>query len=182
MKKKAAVLSQQHRRFVHAYRRTRHAARAYQEVYERASWLTACSEGSRLLNNPKISQEINSLDTADWAKEAMTQEEIKARMARLARVNIADYYWAPGEVDRNGQPTEEGVRKPLSELTPAQQECIKGYKFSLDGIVVPEFWDKPKQLENIGKHLGVLREKVDHEGLDGATINLRWVGDNAEPE
>lgn len=106
-------------------------------------------------------QFLREITDAAWEAETLSAKETLGRMSRIATQNIRDYYWKPGELDRHGQPTQEGFRKPLSELTEAQTECIKGFKFSPEGLVIQEHYDKAAQLANMAKHHKLLSDNVN---------------------
>ncbi len=91
----------------------------------------------------------------------MSADEVLGRMARIANQNMKDYYWQPGELNGAGEATVTGQRKPLHELTEAQTECIKGYKFSPTGLVIQEHYDKTAQLANVAKFHKLLSDNVN---------------------
>lgn len=139
----------------------RNGTQAYMATHRGVQPNSAATQAGEWLGKPEVQDEIQRLTNEAWGKEAMGAQEVLARMARIARMDIGDYYWKPGELNAAGEPTVVGQRKPLSELTDAQRECVKGYKYSTDGLVIQEHWDKPAQLSNVAKHLKLLNDKVD---------------------
>ena len=178
---KTRPLSQQHRRFIAAYRRLRNATRSYLEVYPRSTQNTADSEGSRLLGDPRISQEIERLDSDALKRRHMSADEALAITANLARVNLKEFYWAPGDLDSHGQPTQEGTRKPLHELTDEQARMIAGFKRVKGGIDMV-FRDADLSLGHILKHHKLLSDKVELSGPDGRPIVLKWDDSENAPQ
>jgi len=157
----------------------RNATQAYMAIFPRAQQGSAASKGSLWLRKENIRTEIGRLTDLAWKDEQLSADEVLGRMGRIARQNIADYYWRPGELDRQGQETVVGQRKPLSQLTEAQTECIKGFKFSATGLVIQEHHDKLSQLANVGKHLKLLTDKTEVDVTGGKFI-VQWGGDESK--
>ncbi len=149
-------------RFAAAYvSNGRNAAQAYLLIHPRVTAASAATLGGTMLRNVEVDAEIRRLTNEVWKREHMSADEVLGRMARIANQNIRDYYWQPGELNRAGEATTTGQRKPLSELTEAQTECIKGYKFSATGLVIQEHYDKTAQLSNIAKFHKLLSDNVN---------------------
>lgn len=158
----AALRSEFYKRFAAVYvSNGRNATQAYLVVKPNVQHNSAGAEGFKLLNLPEVIDEIKRLTAEQWKREHMESEEVLARMARIARMDIGDYYWKPGELDRAGLATVVNQRKPLSELTDEQRTCIKGYKYTTTGLVIQEHHDPTAQLANIGKHKKILTDRVD---------------------
>ncbi len=110
----------------------------------------------------------------------MTADEALAINAHRARLNLKDFFWAPGELDSDGNETQPGQRKPLSELSDDQARCIAGFKHTQHGVDIL-FHDSNHNLTQAMKHLKLLNDKLEVSGADGGPIELRWAGDtNAE--
>ncbi len=161
-KRAAARRTVLYKRFASVYvTNGRNATQAYLTTHPHVQHNTAGAEGFKLLNNPEVIDEIKVLTAAAWKREHMEGEEALARAARVARMDIGDYYWKPGELDRAGLATTVNQRKPLSELTDEQRTCIKGYKYTTTGLVIQEHYDAMAQLANIMKHKRLLSDNVN---------------------
>jgi len=152
----------------------RNGMRAYMAIYPRSGEAAARAHAPAWVAKSSVQAEFKRLSEEAWDKEAMGAKEVLGRMARVARMDIRDFYWQPGELDRNGHATVEGQRKPLSELTDEQAECVKGFKYSNDGRIIQELYDKTAQWANIAKHLKLLNDKLEVSGADGGPIILKW--------
>jgi hypothetical protein len=83
--------------------------------------------------------------------------------ASLAYSDLASFYDANGEL------------KPMGEWTPAMRAAVRSIE-TLERDITPgergpaakvhklQLWDKPKNLEMLFKHLGLLIERVEHSG------------------
>jgi len=89
--------------------------------------------------------------------------------ASLAYSDLADFYDDQGEI------------KPMKEWTPRMRAAVQSME-TLDRDITPgergpaakvhrlKLWDKPKNLEMLFKHLGLLIEKVHHSG----EVAFKW--------
>lgn len=69
---------------------------------------------------------------------------------------------------------QQGNLKPLHTLTAEESACIAGVEVVIknakagDGVTDTihkiKVWDKPKTLEMLAKHFGLLTEKIEHSG------------------
>lgn len=164
--RRAARIEAEEVRFASIYMGNgRNGTRAWMLLHPRATTASAASSASEWLRRPKVQDEIARLTNEAWKREQMSADEVLGRMARIAKQNIRDYYWQAGELRlSNGmeiEATEVGRRKPLSELTEAQTECIKGFKFNPEGLVIQEHYSKDTQLLNMAKHHKLMTDRVD---------------------
>lgn len=100
-----------------------------------------------------------------------TAERTKREMATLAYASLGDFCHA------------DGTWKGLHELTPEQAACVQSVEVirknveagdgKTDTIYKLKLWDKPKALEMLAKHFGLLVEKVEHSG----GVDIRWLSD-----
>lgn len=101
------------------------------------------------------------LQSADLSAQRVLEE-----LGRLALVDARDFY------------DERGNVKPLSELTASQGAALQSIEVIVknakagDGVTDEihkiKLWDKPKALDILAKHFGLLKETIDVSG--GLTI------------
>lgn len=102
----------------------------------------------------------------------ITADRVKLEIARIALADLASLYRADGSF------------KPLSELDVDQRATLAGFETIVknaqagdgvtDTVLKVKLWDKPKALEMLAKHFGMLTEKVEHSG----NILFEWIGDD----
>ena len=102
------------------------------------------------------------------AKVEATAERTKRELAGIAYSSLGDFM-AP-----------DGNWKPFHELTREQAACVKSVKVvkrnveagdgHVDTVYELVLWDKPKALEMLAKHFGLLLERVEHSGA----IEVKW--------
>jgi phage terminase small subunit len=114
------------------------------------------------------------------AKLAISKEHVLSELAKLAFANMLDYI----EIGADGQP-----RVDLSALTPDQAAAIHEVVVETrteerdDGppivIVKAKFKlaDKRAALVDIGRHLGLFKDRVEHSGPDGGPVEVKTYSD-----
>jgi hypothetical protein len=92
-------------------------------------------------------------------------------VASLAYSNVQELF------DANGNLTPINQWPPHLAAAIASVEVVKKNIAAGDGMVDTihkvRLWDKPKNLEMLFKHLGLLTERVEHSGA----IEFRWQGE-----
>ena len=167
-------LTAHEKRFCAIYiRNGRIAAHAYREIRPRVTDGTARVLSSRWMARPEIVAEIDRLTEELLAGEHMSASETLAQMARIARSDIGDLVWKPGELDSGGNATLEGAIKPLYQMPERVRKCIKSLTWDDLGRPSFSFWNKDLQLTNIGKHHKLLNESVDVNVQVGFAERLR---------
>lgn len=102
------------------------------------------------------------------AKADLTAVRVLEEMRRLAFSDVRQLF------------DEQGNLRPIHTLTPEQSACIAGLEVIIknakagDGVTDTvhkvKVWDKPKVLDMLGKHFGILTEQVQHTG----TLKIQW--------
>lgn len=125
--------------------------------------------GSQLLTNSKVQRWIKQLNTARASKLAIKAERIDEEVMKLAFANMGDYV----AVDEDGK--AKGIA--LSEITREQWAAVQEIKEDTAGgagdgerklilRTTLKLSDKTKNLELLYRRLGLLKEKVEHSGLE----------------
>lgn len=123
---------------------------------------TAKQQGSRLLTNADVAEAVAAGKAKQLDAAELTAVRVLEEMRRLAMVDLRSFF------------DEAGNLRPIHELTAEQGaalasfEVIKKNAEAGDGVIdtVHKFkvWDKPRALEMLAKHFGLLVEKVQHSG------------------
>lgn len=144
--------------------------------------------GPRLCRNRRVKEAIDAARLELAKRTQLRQEDV---IAELKRVAFADPRQA---FDGDGNPIPihklpEDVARAIAG-TEVRVEDVPGRVLDDGGEVKAravasvkkwKWWDKPKALELAMRHLGMLRDKVEHAGKDGGpvrvTINVGADGD-----
>lgn len=155
------ALSPKHRKFCEEYLRLWNATDAYQAAYPKASRETARRNGSDLLTNTDISEEIKRR----VEEITLSANEVLARLAEHARADYKDFIKvaANGDVALDMEKAE-GKTHLIRRVT--QRRTIRTTKdVQIDETVLSlELHDAQAALVQIGKHHKLFTEKVEHGG------------------
>lgn len=112
---------------------------------------TACEQASRLLSNVKVSAAIDMAMAERSKRTGINQDRVLLELARIGFAKITDV------VD----PETAKIRPDASEddLACIQSIKIKPGEFGTEREV--KMYDKKAALVDIGKHLGMFKDKID---------------------
>lgn len=123
---------------------------------------------SKLLRQAKVQAEVAKAQDARARRIGIDADRVLEEVRRLALSDVRGLF------------DEDGNLRPLSELTDEQAAAIAGVEVIIknakagdnqtDTIHKIRVWDKPKSLEMLMKHLGLLKEQASVSG----TIELVW--------
>lgn len=119
---------------------------------------TACEQGSRLLANAKVREEIQKRQAKLQGKLECTQERVLEELAAIGFARGTDY----AQIGPNGHV----CLTPTEELTCRQRAAVLGIKETQFGVEI-KLADKVRALELIGKHLGMFDQQNRLEEKDG---------------
>jgi phage terminase small subunit len=166
------MLSPKQARFVAEYLKDLNAGPAAIRAGYSAGKLKASarSQGYRLLGYPAVAAAVAAAQAKMAVRSDVTAQKVIDELARIAFSDLRGLF------------DEDGNLKPIKDLTADQAaglaslEVIKKNAQAGDGIVDTihklRIWDKTKALDLLARHLGLLREDVQHQG----EIILRWAG------
>lgn len=157
------TLTNKQKVFVNEYLKDLNATRAYKTAYKNIkSEETAATNGSKLLRNTKVAQEIQKRMDERAKRTEITQDKVLKEIARLAFTDITSIVSVKKFKINIGEYSKV-VIKDFSELTEDQRACISGVKETKLGIEV-SFCSKERALELLGRHLGMFNDKLQLSG------------------
>lgn len=119
------------------------------------------TNGPRLLRNAQVAAEVQRLQREKLDASGLTAARVLEEMRRLAFSDVRGFFDAKGNL------------KEVWELTPEQGAALASVEVikknittgdgEIDTIHKIKTWDKPRSLEMLAKHFGLLVEKIDHE-------------------
>lgn len=169
------ALSPKQRRFADEYLVDLNATQA--AIRAGYSEKTAKQIGSRLLTNVDIASAITSAQGKLSEKTGITAERVLNELALLGFANMKDYI----RIGPDGDPytSFEGLTRDqaaaIGELTVEDFKDGRGEDARDVRRVRFKMSDKRSALVDIGKHLGMFKEKVEHTGPDGGPIAVTQI-------
>lgn len=170
--KKVKKLTDKQRKFVDEYLIDLNATRAYKTVYTSCkSEQSARTNGSRLLTNANIQEEITKQQEKIQERTRITQDRIVQELAKIAFSNATDYaeiktrpikhriydekikefVYVEGDIFE-----QDIVLKDTDKLTEDQKVAIASIKNTKHGIAI-EQCNKVEALHLLGQHLGMFK-------------------------
>ncbi len=161
-------LSRKQIAFIQHYLRCGNATESARLAGYKGNAVTLAAVGSENLRKPPIASEIAKATK----KSGLTPEVVLGEILRLARSDIAAAFDSDGRL------------KPIHEIPEETRRAISSIETETDkhGVVTTKvkFWDKPRTLELLAKHLNLLTEKHQTEHTGAITITVRRPGETAK--
>jgi phage terminase small subunit len=170
--KNVKKLTPKQQKFVDEYLIDLNATRAYKTAYPKCKTeRSARTNGSRLLTNANIQEEIEKQQIIIQERTQITQDRVVKELAKIAFSNATDYveivtrpmkhrYWDSDlqeYVYEDGEIYEQDiVLKDTKDLTDEQKAAIACIKNTRHGISV-EQCNKVEALHLLGQHLGMFK-------------------------
>ncbi|CAP41307.1 terminase small subunit [Bordetella petrii] len=170
------ALTDKQRRFVEEYLVDLNATQA--AIRAGYSKKTAASIGEENLRKPDIAKAIQEAQAARSKRTGITQDHV---LRELAKIGFADIRKAvrwggtkiQAGVDEDGEPTTEVyhglVLVASNDIDDDTAAAIAEVSEGREGLKV-KFHDKRGALVDIGRHLGMFKDKVEHSGPNGGPI------------
>lgn len=146
--------------FAHALiRNSMNASAAYRELRPDVTAKTARTEGNKYLAKPDTIHVLTPLLESLFSKAGVETEYVFRRWLEFAQASAADYF----NFD-HGTPVLD-----MSDMSPMQRANLKSISINHTAHGTNykiEVYDAQKAVDTIGKHLGLLIDKMDPEDVE----------------
>lgn len=168
-------LTPKQRRFVDEYLIDLNATQA--AIRTGYSPKTAMQQGHRLLMKAEIAEAVSAAQKARAQRTEVTQDMVMRELAKIGFADIRNVVrWGPTELrvaaaDEGGA-TEayHGLRLiGADQIDDATAAAIAEVSEGREGLKV-KMHDKRAALVDMGRHLGMFKDRVEHSGPDGAPL------------
>lgn len=129
---------------------------------------TAGAIGHENLKKPEIAKAVQAGQAKQFSEADLSKARVIEEIRRIG-LNDPRGFW-----------DEAGNLKPIKDLSAEQAACLAGFEVlkkntaAGDGVVDTihkiKVWDKPKALELLAKHFGILKENVEITG----ELTISW--------
>ncbi|MEJ2896238.1 terminase small subunit [Bordetella avium] len=170
------ALTAKQRRFVDEYLVDLNATQA--AIRAGYSKKTARQIGEENLSKPDIAKAVQEAQAARSKRTEITQDMVLRELAKIGFADIRKVVnWGSttlqAGVDDDGNPTTEVhhglVLVASNEIDDATAAAISEVSEGREGLKV-KFHDKKGALVDIGRHLGMFKDRVEHSGPGGGPI------------
>lgn len=122
--------------------------------------------GYENLTKPHIKAYIEKKMAEREQRTEITQDQVLEELAKIAFANIDDYV----EIDDSAG-DHKVIVKSTKDIPADKIAAISSIKQGSNGIEV-KLHDKIRALENLGRHLGMFKDKVEISGSSEITVSL----------
>jgi phage terminase small subunit len=164
-------MTDKQKQFINEYLIDLNATRAYKATYKNIkNNETARANSSRLLANANVRAYLDERMRAREKRTEITQDKVLNELAKIAFADMKDYleYRTDRTViarDDNGEPIIDYAQiVDLVDSKYTDTSAIQEISISKDGVFRFKLYDKQKALTDIGKHLGMFTDKLEHSG------------------
>jgi phage terminase small subunit len=164
-------MTDKQKQFINEYLIDLNATRAYKATYKNIkNNETARANSSRLLANANVRAYLDERLKAREKRTEITQDRVLNELAKIAFADMKDYleYRTDKTVisyDDNGEPIIDYTKiVDLIDSRYTDTSVIQEISISKDGVFRFKLYDKQKALVDIGKHLGIFADKLEHSG------------------
>ena len=131
----------------------------------------AKNQGYRLIHRPEVKERVAELIRERAERTEVTVDRVVQELAAVAFADISDFVEVVTVSGEGKSEQQDVVIKDTRGMEPAKLKAVAGIKQGTRGIEI-KMNDKIRALEQLGKHLGMYREKVEHEVPPDFTINI----------
>jgi phage terminase small subunit len=167
------ALNARQQRFVREYLIDLNATKA--AIRAGYSKKTAYSIGNENLNKPEIAAQITAAQQKRADKLEITADRVLEELGRIGFANMADYMRSNADgdpyLDFSGLTREQAAA--LAEVTVEDFKDGRGDDARDVRRVKFNLADKRAALVDVGRHLGMFKDRVEHSGPNGGPISIR---------
>lgn len=160
------------RRFVHEYLKDLNATQA--AIRAGYSKTTADTQGPRLLENVGVRNAIDTGIALRAVRVEAKSDDVLRELVRLATVDVGGAFDGKGRLLPLSKMPED-VRRAISgvEVEELWGDDGEGGRTQVGVLRKVKFWDKGKALDQLGRHLGLFKDRVEFTGADGGPVQLQ---------
>lgn len=167
-------LTDKQQRFVEEYLVDLNATKA--AIRAGYSKKTAEQYGHQLLKKTSVAEAVAAGRAKLSARVQITQERVIDELAKIGFSDIRKMF-TPGGNLLPIHDLDDDAAACLSSIEVVTRKAPGGEDVEVEHVAKIKVWDKRAALVDIGKHLGMFKEKVELTGKDGGPIQTEEVSD-----
>lgn len=139
------------------------------DAYKEAGFAPNDGNCIRLKQRPEVQARIAEL--IEMAADRVVVDKARV-IAELAKIGFADFrklHTATGALKRI-EDIDDETAGAIAGIEVVTRRLPGGDEGEVEHVAKIKMWDKPSALVNLGKHLGMFTEKVEHSGPNGGPI------------
>lgn len=123
---------------------------------------------SKLATNPEVANRIAEIQQQIAVKTSISAQRVLEELAKIGFANYGEFL----KIDENGRTTVDVQNLTKDQLAAISEMEINTSEDGKQRIKI-KLHDKRAALMDIGKHLGMFREKIEVSGPNGGAIQVR---------
>lgn len=160
--------------FVNRYLVRFNATRAYLESHPEAGVVTARSQASLLMADPRIAKQINDWVEDHNTRSSLTAEDVLRMTGNRASAKISDVYTPEGVIiPPNEMQRDVAANVKKIKRTEIMEKDADGQQVLVGHTVEIEMHDSWQPLKALGQHYKLFTERVEVVGADDLAQALR---------
>lgn len=146
------------------------------EAYVAAGFKANTGNSCRLADKPEVKARVAEILEAGAKRAEVTVERIMSELAKIGFSDIRKLFDENGNLKRV-EDIDDAAAAALSSIDVVNRKVPGGDGNEVESVVKLKFWDKQAALVNMGKHLGMFVDRVEHTGKDGGPIQTEELSD-----
>jgi phage terminase small subunit len=140
-------------------------------AYVTAGFLQNDSNAARLNGNEQVKARVAEILGRVAERAEITQARVLEELGRIGFGDIRKLFTENGSLKRV-EDLDDDAAACLSSIEVVTKRVPGGEENEVEHTAKIKLWDKRAALVDIGKHLGMFKERVEHSGVDGAPIEI----------
>jgi len=141
------------------------------DAYVKAGFCADRHNAAKLGRNPAVKARVEELTAAAAEKAVITQAMVLEELAKIGFSDIRKLF-TPGGHLLPPNDMDDDIAACLSSIEVTTRKVRGGDDDEVETVSKVRLWDKRAALVDIGKHLGMFKERVEHTGKDGGPIDI----------
>lgn len=141
------------------------------EAYRLAGFSSNRGNATRLKANERVQMRVEELLAGAAEKAEITTARVLSELGKIGFSDIRKLFNESGSL-KNLVDLDDDAAACLASVEVTQRKVRGGDDDELETVSKVRMWDKRAALVDIGKHLGMFTEKIEHTGKDGGPIEV----------
>jgi phage terminase small subunit len=126
---------------------------------------TANEQGARLLAKASISHAVQERQAKRLGKLDITADRVLAELARIGFSDIREWFDETGRLKPLGDLGDNAARALASVKVLREKYTTKEESTTEETVIEVKAWDKVAALDKLARHLGLLKDRIQFEGI-----------------
>lgn len=134
---------------------------------------TAGAQAHDLLKKPEIAQAVEDAQSERSKRTEITSDMVLRELGKIGFSDIRKVFTPGGHLMRV-EDLDDDAAAALSSVEVVTRKVPGGDSDEVEHVAKIKLWDKRAALVDIGKHLGMFTDKIEHSG--GLVVNVHKPG------